>query len=720
MLIRRPSDIRSSEITDERSYLRRRDFMRLAGSAAVAATAAPWLVGCGLDAAVAGEAGAPQTALTGFKPKVIATDEKWNTFEQITSYNNYYEFGTEQGRSGAQRRAAEDEPWTVKVDGLVDKPGDYGVEDLVDFKALEERVYRLRCVEAWSMVIPWIGVPLSQRAQQGAADSRRRSSSSSRRCSGPTEMPGQRPAGLEWPYVEGLRMDEAMHPLTLMVVGLYGKVLPNQNGAPLRVHVPWKYGFKSGKSIVRIRFTDKMPRDDVGRCSAPNEYGFYANVNPTVDHPRWSQAREKRLPTFFANTPTLMFNGYGDQVASLYTGMDLQKYLLMRPAGSGSTGSGVPASKRAGSNRPCSSCCAVAGGLSSCCATSTRARTSASTRSKTLLHRPGERRCALLLGDADHHADPPAHRLNRIQIVAGCSASGRSSTRSVTSLIYVVFDQPRRRASAIARRHPEAPVHLRRACSRFTILLLLALTSTNGMDAAAREELAAAAPAGLRRRIAGVDPLHLEVRSRTSASRSTGRPGWRCCSAFRVVLARSKASAQARGRAARRCNCLTHSGTSADIGPPVHRPSRPLQRPNLPVEDNSVVGPPGGPDHRVDYAVSRSKSLAFRRSYAQAGQVRREGPDVRRQGRLGRLRRAQQHQAERVVHAEVVREAAAEVVAEGEAAARLAARDRLALPGLRARGAPGDPRRQARLQGAAHREDRRDQGARSSSATARS
>jgi sulfoxide reductase catalytic subunit YedY len=213
-------------------------------------------------------------------------------------------------------------PWKVKVDGLVKKPADYNVEDLVNFKALEERVYRFRCVEAWSMVIPWIGVPMSSvlaKAEPLPSAKFVEFTTLER----PSEMPGQRTSVLEWPYVEGLRMDEAMHPLTFMVVGLYGKVLPNQNGAPLRVHIPWKYGFKSGKSIVRIRFTDAMPKT-TWALMAPHEYGFYANVNPSVDHPRWSQATERRLPGLFKTTKTLMFNGY-DEVASLYSGLDLKR-----------------------------------------------------------------------------------------------------------------------------------------------------------------------------------------------------------------------------------------------------------------------------------------------------------------------------------------------------------------------------------------------------------
>ena len=247
-----------------------------------------------------------------------------NTLQQITSYNNYYEFGLDKGDPARYAGRLKVKPWSVKVDGLVDKPGDFGVEDLVDFKNLEERVYRHRCVEAWSMVIPWIGVPISSvlaKVKPRPAAKFVEFTTLLR----PSEMNGLGSSGLDWPYVEGLRMDEAMHPLAFMVVGLYGKTLPNQNGAPMRIHIPWKYGFKSGKSIVRIRLTDTMPKT-TWAMTTPSEYGFYANVNPTVDHPRWSQARERRLPGFSKDHPTLMFNGYGDQVASLYAGMDLRKF----------------------------------------------------------------------------------------------------------------------------------------------------------------------------------------------------------------------------------------------------------------------------------------------------------------------------------------------------------------------------------------------------------
>jgi sulfoxide reductase catalytic subunit YedY len=265
----------------------------------------------------------PQTPLSGIKPNVVTTDEKRNTFEQITSYNNFYEFGT--GKEDPQRYAGslKTSPWTVKIDGLCNKPADYHLEDLLAGVTLEERVYRLRCVEAWSMVIPWVGVPLSAIIKRAEPQSKAAFVEFTTLLR-PGEMPGQRDPILDWPYKEGLRMDEAMHPLTIMAVGLYGKTLMNQNGAPFRLVVPWKYGFKSIKSVVRIRFVDKQPHT-AWNTSNPTEYGFYSNVNPEVNHPRWSQASERRIPEFFKRK-TLMFNGYADQVASMYAGMDLKKY----------------------------------------------------------------------------------------------------------------------------------------------------------------------------------------------------------------------------------------------------------------------------------------------------------------------------------------------------------------------------------------------------------
>jgi sulfoxide reductase catalytic subunit YedY len=311
--IRRPSDVRSSEITDEALYLRRREFIGIAGGVALAA-AGPF------SRAVVGA----QTALANVTPKVVSTDEKLNAFEEITGYNNFYEFGT--GKNDPQRYAGrmKTTPWTVKIDGLCAKPAEYQLDDLIKPIQLEERIYRLRCVEAWSMVIPWVGVPLSsvlKRAEPQAKATFVEFTTLLR----PSEMPGQSQPALRWPYTEGLRMDEAMNPLTILAVGLYGKTLLNQNGAPIRLVVPWKYGFKSIKSIVRIRLVDKMP-GTAWSDENPSEYGFYSNVNPNVDHPRWSQRTERRIPGLFKNHPTLMFNGYGDQVASMYANLDLKRY----------------------------------------------------------------------------------------------------------------------------------------------------------------------------------------------------------------------------------------------------------------------------------------------------------------------------------------------------------------------------------------------------------
>jgi sulfoxide reductase catalytic subunit YedY len=327
MLVRRVPDIRSSEITDESTYLRRREFIKLAGGAALAAAAGSLAAACGSNVdALAGEAAeaAGQLAFSNIKPRVIATDEPQNTFEQITGYNNFYEFGTGKGDPARYAGRLTTSPWTVKIDGHCAKPADYQLEDLIKPFQLEERIYRLRCVEAWSMVIPWVGIPLSsilKRAEPTAKATFVEFTTLNR----PSEMPGLGSPVLNWPYIEGLRMDEALHPLTIMAVGLYGKTLMNQNGAPMRLVVPWKYGFKSIKSIVRIRFVDRMPRTSWSEAN-PDEYGFYSNVNPEVDHPRWSQKTERRIPGLLKNHPTQMFNGYGDQVASMYAGMDLRRF----------------------------------------------------------------------------------------------------------------------------------------------------------------------------------------------------------------------------------------------------------------------------------------------------------------------------------------------------------------------------------------------------------
>jgi sulfoxide reductase catalytic subunit YedY len=246
-----------------------------------------------------------------------------NSYQQITNWNNYYEFGTDKTDPARYAGRLKTRPWTVKVDGLVGKPGDWAIDDIIKDNQLEERVYRHRCVEGWSYVIPWVGFPFKAVIDKVQPTSQAKFVEFTTLMRG-SEMPGLQTAGIPFPYVEGLRMDEAMNPLTLVVVGLYGRMLPNQNGAPIRIHVPWKYGFKSGKSIVRIRFTDNQPRN-TWAVVTPNEYGFYANVNPTVDHPRWSQATERRIGELIKRK-TLMFNGYGEQVASLYAGMDLRKY----------------------------------------------------------------------------------------------------------------------------------------------------------------------------------------------------------------------------------------------------------------------------------------------------------------------------------------------------------------------------------------------------------
>jgi sulfoxide reductase catalytic subunit YedY len=315
MLIKRPPDIRSSEITPERDYLGRRAFIRDAGvSAAALALATPGvLAACARE--VAQEAGG--------EVGEAAQQDDPNTYEEITSYNNYYEFGTDKEDPKAYSGAFKPLPWTMRVGGLCKKPGNWTYEDLIKPHKIEDRTYRLRCVEAWSMVIPWQGIPLGDMLKRFEPQPSAKYVAFTTVLR-PTEMPGQRREILPWPYVEGLRLDEAMHPLTIMATGLYGKPLPNQNGAPIRLIVPWKYGFKGIKSIVRIEFTDKEP-PTTWNISAPHEYGFYANVNPEVDHPRWTQASERRIGEF-RRRRTLMFNGYTDQVASLYAGMDLRKY----------------------------------------------------------------------------------------------------------------------------------------------------------------------------------------------------------------------------------------------------------------------------------------------------------------------------------------------------------------------------------------------------------
>jgi sulfoxide reductase catalytic subunit YedY len=318
MLIKTQTELPSSEITPEATYVNRRAFMR----AAIAAGAGAALAAPGSPLVDDAAAQANVWPLTGATKSPFSSAEPINKFEDITGYNNFYEFGTDKGDPARYSGKLTVRPWTVKIDGQVGKPGPYQIEDLLKFP-LEERVYRLRCVEAWSMVIPWIGFPLGDllKKVEPTAKAKFVAFETLRR---PGQMPGQNANALQWPYVEGLRLDEAMHPLTLLAVGLYGKTLLSQNGAPLRLVVPWKYGFKSIKSIVRISLVEKQPPTSWNLSNAP-EYGFYSNVNPAVDHPRWTQSRERRIGEFLRR-PTLMFNGYGDQVASLYAGMDLKKY----------------------------------------------------------------------------------------------------------------------------------------------------------------------------------------------------------------------------------------------------------------------------------------------------------------------------------------------------------------------------------------------------------
>ncbi|OWJ94254.1 mononuclear molybdenum enzyme YedY [Pseudomonas sp. A46] len=332
MLIQIPpsSACREHEVTPESLYLSRRRF--LAGVGGAAAMAALPL--CAQDASVYDNV-EPAKAPAWFDAKLAGTrwrtvtagDESITPFRDATHYNNFYEFGTNKGDPARYAEKLRVEPWTVRIEGEVDKPGTYALEDLVKPHALEERIYRLRCVEAWSMVIPWLGFPLSELLSRAQPNGNAKYVSFETRLA-PDEMAGVRSGFslIDWPYVEGLRLDEAMHPLTLLAVGMYGRVLPNQNGAPLRLVVPWKYGFKSIKSIVRIRLVAAQPKT-TWQTIAPEEYGFFSNVNPEVDHPRWSQAHERRLPSglFSPNiVPTRMFNGY-EEVASLYAGLDLRK-----------------------------------------------------------------------------------------------------------------------------------------------------------------------------------------------------------------------------------------------------------------------------------------------------------------------------------------------------------------------------------------------------------
>ena len=315
----------ASDITPESIYRSRRDILRQAARGVGGAALAGWASRQAISQTMT--APSKNAALPGRKSGVAGavTMEKPTDYPSASSYNNFYEFGTDKADPAKHAHTLKTVPWTVEVEGLVKKPGRYALEDLIKLSAQEERIYRLRCVEGWSMVVPWVGYSLSELIRKveplGGAKFVEFVTQAD-----PKTMPGVASRVLDWPYVEGLRMDEAMHPLTLLTFGMYGELLPNQNGAPVRLVVPWKYGFKSGKSLVKIRFTEKQPTTAWGRA-APSEYGFYSNVNPSVDHPRWSQATERRIGEdglFAKKRKTLMFNGYEAQVGQLYAGMDLK------------------------------------------------------------------------------------------------------------------------------------------------------------------------------------------------------------------------------------------------------------------------------------------------------------------------------------------------------------------------------------------------------------
>jgi sulfoxide reductase catalytic subunit YedY len=318
MLVRKAPDLTYADVTPRSVYLNRRKFLYAMGIVGAAAAAGQKL----FELASPSQVAFAGTKLTGLAKSPFSTTEKQNTYDEVTHYNNFYEFGTDKGDPAKNSKNFNTANWSVSVEGEVAKPRKFTMDEILKIAPLEERVYRHRCVEAWSIVVPWIGFSFSNlvklveptsKAQFVAFESYYDSK----------QMPQGRYAGIDFPYVEGLRMDEAMNPLALLCVGMYGETLPPQDGAPVRITLPWKYGFKSAKSLVKIKFQQKMPPTTWNRL-ASNEYGFYANVNPTVDHPRWSQAKERRLGEIFKRQ-TLMFNGYGDQVAAMYSGMDLKK-----------------------------------------------------------------------------------------------------------------------------------------------------------------------------------------------------------------------------------------------------------------------------------------------------------------------------------------------------------------------------------------------------------
>jgi sulfoxide reductase catalytic subunit YedY len=327
--ISQPSQPAASEITPQQVYQQRRDVLRQMAAGAAGVTLSAW----------AGQEALAQSANVVKRPGKLAAlagarstlpgaqvNDKLTPYEDVSSYNNFYEFGTDKSDPAQAAHTLKPSPWAISIEGEVGKPQKLGLDDLLKLAPMEERIYRLRCVEGWSMVIPWVGYSLSALIKRAEPNSRAKYVEFVS-LADPKQMPGVRSSVLDWPYVEGLRIDEAMHPLTLMAFGLYGEVLPNQNGAPLRLVVPWKYGFKSAKSIVKIRLVEQQPKSSWQKANA-SEYGFYSNVNPKVDHPRWSQASERRIGDgglFTPRKPTLMFNGYEAQVGQLYAGMDLKK-----------------------------------------------------------------------------------------------------------------------------------------------------------------------------------------------------------------------------------------------------------------------------------------------------------------------------------------------------------------------------------------------------------
>ncbi|HUC55035.1 MAG TPA: protein-methionine-sulfoxide reductase catalytic subunit MsrP [Candidatus Cybelea sp.] len=319
MLIQKAPDLTYANITPKSIYLDRRKFLRAMGIVGAAAVAGKNLC----DLAWPSEAALAASQFTGLLKSPFSTTEKPNTLNDVSHYNNYYEFGTEKSDPAKYAQNFKTAPWSVSVEGEVAKPRKFSMDEILKLAPLEERIYRHRCVERWSIVVPWIGFPFSVLAKL-VEPSPKAAYVAFQTFYDPRQMPQAKYGGIDFPYVEGLRLDEAMHPLTLLCVGMYGDPLPPQDGAPVRMVIPWKYGYKSIKSLVKIRFQEKEPPTTWNRYSR-EEYGFYSNVNPNVDHPRWSQAKERRLGEIFTR-PTVIFNGYGDQVASMYSGMDLKKF----------------------------------------------------------------------------------------------------------------------------------------------------------------------------------------------------------------------------------------------------------------------------------------------------------------------------------------------------------------------------------------------------------